>query len=260
MFIMKPDILYRYRNANEREFSELRNNQIWFSKPSNFNDPFDCAIRFDQQAIVENVFENFFKKSSEKLDEAVLQLIRKDVFKKEFNISPVDDVLKLLREQSVISCFAEDFNSIQMWSYYADYHKGICVGYRRNELEKYGYLNKIIYQNDIKPILESIYEMGTSLKSDKNKIFNLMRTYLFVKEKHWEHEKEWRLVRVGYSNDKYPKSILINSPKPVVVYIGCKASKCTIDRMKIYCKETSIPIYYMSMSKNKFELKYNAIK
>lgn len=43
--------LYRYRPCNENEFNTLRENSIWLSVPSNFNDDFDSILPFDQTEV-----------------------------------------------------------------------------------------------------------------------------------------------------------------------------------------------------------------
>jgi hypothetical protein len=44
-----PEVLklYKYRAYNERSLSMLINKRIWVSKPTAFNDPFDCKYDFD---------------------------------------------------------------------------------------------------------------------------------------------------------------------------------------------------------------------
>jgi len=39
-----PPKLYKYQSYNTQTLNNLKNSLIWFSKPSRFNDPFDCSI------------------------------------------------------------------------------------------------------------------------------------------------------------------------------------------------------------------------
>src|SRR5437667_7564824 len=36
---------YKYQAFTTQALANLTNRQIWFSKPSRFNDPFDCALK-----------------------------------------------------------------------------------------------------------------------------------------------------------------------------------------------------------------------
>jgi hypothetical protein len=42
-----PPKLYKYQPYTTQSLDNLKNRQLWFSKPSRFNDPFDCAIHFE---------------------------------------------------------------------------------------------------------------------------------------------------------------------------------------------------------------------
>lgn len=40
-------ILHKYLGANQFLYSSLINNELWFSNPGDFNDPYDCNIHYD---------------------------------------------------------------------------------------------------------------------------------------------------------------------------------------------------------------------
>jgi hypothetical protein len=39
-----PEIVYKYRSFDQHTAGIFKNNELWFSKPGNFNDPFDLKI------------------------------------------------------------------------------------------------------------------------------------------------------------------------------------------------------------------------
>ena len=41
-----PSKLYKYQPYTTQTLENLKKRQIWFSKPSRFNDPFDCGIQY----------------------------------------------------------------------------------------------------------------------------------------------------------------------------------------------------------------------
>jgi hypothetical protein len=40
-----PEILYKYRAFTDRAVLMLKNNQLYFASPLEFNDPFDCVAQ-----------------------------------------------------------------------------------------------------------------------------------------------------------------------------------------------------------------------
>jgi hypothetical protein len=47
--------LYKYRGFNTFSLQCLINEVAWFSKPSSFNDPFDCGIYLDDNKLDESI-------------------------------------------------------------------------------------------------------------------------------------------------------------------------------------------------------------
>ena len=87
----KPEIVYRYRSAEPREIDAILNGQIWLSSPTEFDDPWDCAMSPRLEALPK---------------EAVSMI-----------------------ERLRIACFTTRNDNTRMWSHYADKHNGLCIGY-----------------------------------------------------------------------------------------------------------------------------------
>lgn len=89
-----------------------------------------------------------------------------------------------------VACFSEVNNSILMWSYYANKHKGICLEYTPTELDLedeyqlslFNGLQKVFYSENQYNQSKFFYSMD-----DINNVF-------FNKAQCWAHEQEWRLV------------------------------------------------------------------
>ena len=48
-----PPRLYKFQRFSDRSRENLRSRLLWFSKPIDFNDPFDCAIRIDRDGVTD---------------------------------------------------------------------------------------------------------------------------------------------------------------------------------------------------------------
>ena len=88
---------YQYSPFSKEIIYNITNQEIYFSDPSNFNDPFDPLIRI-------------------------------------LNTDDSEDMLKLLNFR--ISCLSTNNRNILMWSHYANKHQGICIKYNIAKLLK----------------------------------------------------------------------------------------------------------------------------
>lgn len=112
-----------------------------------------------------------------------------------------ENFLKLLKDSYVkrnpvvsigkrVACFSEVNDSILMWAYYADGHKGVCLEYTPQDLDLdnpeyeaiFNGLRKVYYSETQYNKMEYIHS-----ENDVNSVF-------FNKALCWAHEQEWRLV------------------------------------------------------------------
>jgi len=155
------DVIYTIEN--------LANNQLYFSDPTTFNDPFDCKFSLDHtgtreqwiddykslgnnhrkalKAFNEDVKNGFFEKKGDLYSYDPIKVIRNGIEKElckreEFLVynNPSRksrkqigiDMNDYIRDTGLlgVSCFSGRDDSILMWSHYADYHRGICLRFR----------------------------------------------------------------------------------------------------------------------------------
>ena len=134
------------------------------------------------------------------------------------------DVRKALEfEKSLIAkskgliCFSSNKYDPVQWAHYADNHKGVCLGFDIPEKK----LNKVKYVSS---------RLAKSTLDDPDKTTKLLST----KFKHWEYEKEYRLVidishksrNNGLLFEKFTSEIILKE-----IYIGCR-SKLTFEDIK----------------------------
>lgn len=156
--IQVPETLYKYRELNKNSLSSLLCNNVYFSKPQDFNDPYEP----------EKIFED----------------------------SPFGKVLDRRVKESGILCLCSESTSLSMWSYYASALKGLSVGYRSVELlksvapEKWKEVYSVKYDtNEINTVnTEKIIKSQYHDKDpEKIKMF-ATKAGIFA------HEKEFRIV------------------------------------------------------------------
>lgn len=125
---------YQYQNLKEvmdengkkRNYAieNLSKNQLYFSDPTTFNDPFDCLIRLNFAGTPEQWIKYFCRDKGCTIKKAK-EIV--DSFPKNADglVSPHKDLVNV--KVPKVSCFCNTNNDILMWSHYADYHRGICL-------------------------------------------------------------------------------------------------------------------------------------
>ena len=144
----------------------------------------------------ENVNDPFELLGIEMRDEHV----RKDVEFKKSKISQNNGLL----------CFSEDkYNPVQ-WAHYADNHKGICLGFEIPE-----------------KILRKVKYMSERLARETLKMSDCNERLLTTKFKHWEYEKERRLIIELSKHSKDSEGLRFrgfgNDMELKEIYLGCKS-------------------------------------
>ncbi len=153
-----PEILFKYREVNKNSLSLLLCNHVYFSRPQDFNDPFEPAKKFEN--------------------------------------SPFGQILEKTVNESGIFCLCSEPGNLAMWSYYASALKGFAIGYKTSELlasvasERWKEVYKVNYENpeisviDTQQISKTQYQY---IDPEKIKMFS-------NKASIFSHECEIRIV------------------------------------------------------------------
>ena len=119
------ELLFKYYNWDNYCKESLKQQYFWFSKPTNFNDPFDSNMDILKA----------FKGSSE-------------IFEKTFDGSiTLFDQIKRNTDNFGILCFTREteagntgdkgYNNLHFWSHYANSHKGIVISFDKELVADY---------------------------------------------------------------------------------------------------------------------------
>lgn len=174
-----PPILYKYRSAKET-FDIIRNSHIKFSTISEFSDPFEGAINVDLSCNSTD-FLNFVER--EKIPTFISN--NQNIVKEQVERAVLLNFQKLKTSTGIFSTTPIN-NNILMWSYYADEHKGFCLGFDiRKQPELFAPLRFMNYTNSIpsyNPYINSKLELPY-WDAISNKSLD------------WSYEREYRTVK-----------------------------------------------------------------
>lgn len=229
--------LFKYRNGSDYDILNLKSCVLPAVKPRLFNDPYECdSILCD--------LENFKSKYTDVLGENYLKNVIEDIEKDEEErhyLNLYNDVYKSVESNLKthnICCFSENKDNILMWSHYANNHKGFCIEYRYIDIAKSNvFLCPVLYKDSIPYLDDGIAKI------------------IYTKANNWEYECEWRI----YENSKEEEVYFIETPVPLAIYIGCRASLELYMECVEYCKENSISLYIAEKNKFKYKLDFKKV-
>lgn len=197
-----------FRNESEDHVKRLLvDYQIYFAKPSQLNDPFDCgadisignnaAERLDflrnmlykkiklNHNISEDTFESNLKKLQWDTDEKVEQ--------------KVYGIIKDAIERIGIFCLTPKPDNLLMWSHYASNHSGLCIEFDFSEGSILrSKCEKVIYSANFPIVNLSIEPEDYWAKK-----------ILLTKSIEWLYEDEWRAIDLrGSGEEKIPDDMI----------------------------------------------------
>src|SRR6266851_1641060 len=179
-----PDYRYfRYRTINKHLIASLVNSQLYFAKPKNLNDPFDCRLdlrkSFSQAASSATGTRKTWLQSALKDGKKFIER-----WERQF-------------ENFGICSFSLSQRITLMWSHYADAHRGVCLLYRFPASFFLDPKNKIFGTDKVKYSKDALtvwlaHEAPMELK---NFVQETAKIYLTAKSPAWKCEREVRVIR-----------------------------------------------------------------
>lgn len=156
-----------------------------------------------------------------------------------------------------VACFSEINDSILMWSYYTDKHKGLCLEYDPNILDD-GVEEHENMLNAIQKVQysETQYNNPKYFRSSRS-----LNNIYFTKALCWAHEQEWRIVL----QDNVER---IKFPCLTGVYLGAnfrlehddlKKDHYFIRLLKACMKKSNVAVYEAIQDSEKYKINFSEI-
>lgn len=176
------DFLYKFCPINLYTYRNLINNELWFSLPKTFNDPYDCRFNLQLDELTEDGVQAFYRDknlTSGELNDRLL-LFRQD--KNEIVKEIEADYREKIHNEFLVGCFSEKCDNKLMWAHYADGFKGMCLIFERKAHEAFFQGGKVNYSSEI-----PIVHYGGNGELEATLIF-------LTKDDIWKYEEEVRSV------------------------------------------------------------------
>lgn len=167
----------------------------------------------------------------------------------EFRTVVTDGSIEQRKSNCSMSCFSEEWNSLPLWSYYANKHKGICLEFDLTKLDPSVSINQGILSN-IRPVhYSNVRPDYLSNASNEQNLSN----FLFTKADAWSHEHEWRLILTGCERDYIPFDCLSG------IYCGVECDKNRKATIKDMIKDMyGVTLYQCKMAPFTYEINATA--
>lgn len=231
----------------------------------------------------DTVLRNLLENKSKNFDDKIHDVITKSRNEVDKKIDKLRSVNIRLASFSALDRQKGFDEIIQMWSHYADNHKGFCVEYDmsffknsiRLSLEDHQFYKdqieymdkgiKVLILAGLFPVIYTASRVNIpktklqKIKLDKNGGLQhssdidsiIYKTYI-VKSGKWNYEKEWRVILDGKVCDYYDNKI----PFPYIkrIFLGCKMTTQTKDTMIEIAEGLGAEVVLMEMDNEKFIL------
>lgn len=155
-----------------------------------------------------------------------------------------------------VSCFsASGWNNQLMWSHYANSYSGICVEYDFSTVNGMtGFVYPVKYSSE-RPTI-TLSDLGFSVEGGKlewktgETDTKAIMSYLLVKNKCWEYEQEWRIIKIGEKDTP----VFIDMPKVKSITLGLNVNNICRHLLLDICKEKGITCYNLVLDTEKYTL------
>ncbi len=266
--------LYRYRSNLEYALEEIKTEEVHLCSPSHFNDPFDSSYEISTSALLNEEFSIDFLLQ---ITSSLFEIRKIDLQKIWSSHSPISidsqisvhnfmqtigsdarvpfHVLKArllpflasdIPQSSYgykVACFSEILDSLPMWSYYADEHRGICLKYDIPHLRE-----EVTYEHELRHAFSKVHYSNFRPQNSCGEYS------LIVKSSQWSHEYEWRLISMSDKD-------FISVPCLKAVYLGIRFDRSNIDPIisAIKVNGRNIELYVCEAQQQAYGLRYRKI-
>lgn len=259
-----PQHLYKYYSiSKENEYwkKPLQEKLVYLSRPQEFNDPYDCSIKINNDEVMKNmdrfvcekllkdfvkhptaVEKNRIEYDDNPFEALIIDIKRRGIISQKVNEEEITKRRKSInfsefsKDYIRVACFCEKNNSLLMWSHYAHNHEGFCIDCSFNE-QPFASIFPVTYSNIRRDYTESV----------KNSTKEWTYGSFLCKAEDWSYEKEWRVISPYREIPYFESSQYIRA-----IYLGTKISQ--ENEGKTMELSGDIPVYKMQLAKDTYDL------
>ena len=264
-----PPVLYKYRGewdeSNQKE--TLTQDLIYFSSPSQLNDPFDLKVFPDPRRLAKQWvgFRMAFHQKrglgeNEARTRALHDYTAQGVGTPEWLQTQLDVFRSDIESRLAIYCLSKVSLNLLMWSHYSSSHRGFCIGYNSLALCK-STIDGFVFDDKIRPctrpstaLLKVEYHPNyPNIEIDLELADNLSRN----KSEDWRYEKEWRLTQLATPTTGEEICEKWNIPSDVIteIIMGCRMPPSQREQLIAHLRTRESKVNLFEAVKEDFEFR-----
>jgi hypothetical protein len=233
-------LLYKYRSLDTAsvEFTSkiISAQEVYFSRPDAFNDPFEFRPKLSLQATkaeFATYLDGLYKRKQPWMNRQQrkdsIAAVLKDKSRNHQSVeaaSLLSDAMAKITKFCGVYCLSEDPANILMWSHYADCHRGICLGFDgANTNPFFGRAQKVTYQES--------YPVANIIKDEPG---TYQDKVVLTKASFWAYEREWRIIEHEHGSGVYR----YNQGDLKQIIFGVKTPSKDVDTVLAILKERQL--------------------
>jgi len=266
-----------HRELRRRVEALISNGELYFPTAAELNDPFEGSPHFRApEGSPQEVFERYSgplrqtyapelgwnEAQVREAEESLRERIRTG------ELAAIADTMEAkwrprLRTEYPMQCFGATRENIQMWSYYAEGHTGVCVHFDAT-IAPTGAALRVNYSNDYPILPLPLADFPPDL---------VVRLALGTKARAWEHEQEYRLINFPNAEPRRGRVLddvlswrseqlaILPAQHLVGVTVGASMPDEQIESILRLCHDRGarIPVYRAAPHRNQFALRFETI-
>lgn len=202
------EYLYKYGQLDEHSEALFSKPQVWFSAPSQLNDPFECRPWYTFEGSAEQIVESARKMlqkqnhdlTSHMATAQAVALILEDRHRDPEAQKRAREVAARWLAKVGLFCLSRVRDNILMWSHYADQHRGYCLQFEATDhTYMFSEAQPISYSDDYPAV-----QFHSAQSSEQ------VQLSFLSKYRGWSYEQEWRVIdtKNGSGLRSYPPELL----------------------------------------------------
>ena len=221
------NILHKYYRIDQRLINLLVHNEVWFSNPEGFNDPYDCNLTIDSTNTLEEIHNHLKEKAiNQKLNFTDTEILAKAKYWFQ-NPNELSDYLRTNQKEELkrkgIACFSRSDSILLMWSHYADSHMGTCLTFDMTKDHNFFSLPFLVDYPQEYPRINFIRE-----KSSRVRYKHIIAT----KSIDWKYEEEVRILKDTRDHGQSRGNIKFNKESLIEIKFGLRSSPKDIETIR----------------------------
>lgn len=285
--------------APETALSVLKSRTVRYSSPLTFNDPFDVQsglhFDFDIDVLQEKTLDRLEKLAAAPEEPSVdkddpwgtVVLRARELYPthgfprdrwEQMTVPVFAWLVRLIKTEQEkyqehwwknllpgirVFCVSEERDSLLMWAHYARDHTGAVFEFLSlpDADNALSVAEPVIYVEQPPPLLTEVELIDDVLSGRKFNKDDLGKGYVYMKSKHWQYEREWRVWYHAPAPGILYEDFPIWPPELASVYIGCRADRAFAGEV-VSLTRNAFPgtrIYQARKSETAYTLEYTEI-